>query len=214
MKIALALIAAIATLPFGPAAQARVGDAKWAACVWSTDSQAASNWLGMKAPAWQDAFGSLSELLGLRLIALCDATPADPKKPNRLPNWKAMQQALKGSQPKGALPTAPASPIKARICEYHAVKGEERAPYLAETVRVDDQITTVVHQVYFDQAGTGAVNVVDYAGRKVSFQLGMSPERGAAVRMPQATLIASPADGYASEKQCRVISIEGTLVDA
>jgi hypothetical protein len=181
--------------------------------VWQTDAQAASNWLKLEAPAWQDKFGSPSELLGLRLVAVCDATPADPKKPNRLLNWKSMQQQLKRSQPKD-LPASSAPQVEARLCEYFAVREKERALYLAETARIEGVSSTTVYQVYFDQAGSNAVQVVDYAGRRVSFQFGGVPEQGVPIRMPQDTLIASPSEGYASEKVCHVISSDGNLVDA
>lgn len=212
MRLLLAS-AALATFATGSAAQARVGDGQWAACVWQTDVQAASNWLKLEAPTWQDKFGSPAELLGYRLMAVCDATPADPKKPNRLPNWRSMQQQLKRSQPK-SLPTATAAQVEARLCEYYAKKGEERALYLAEATRVDGNASTTVHQAYFDQAGSDAVTVVDRAGRQVSFQFAGVPDQGSTIRMPQDTLIASPAEGYVSEKVCRLISADGTLTDA
>lgn len=212
-KAFLLVGAMLAAFSIGSAAQARAGDGQWVACAWQTDAQAASNWLTMKPPVWQDKFGSSAELLGLRLIAMCDATPADPKKPNRVPNWKSMQQQLKRAQPK-SLPAAGSPGIEVHLCQHYSVRNEERAVYLVETVRVEGNSNTTIHQLYFDQAGTSAVNVVDHAGRKVSFQFGGAPEHGSAIRMPQATLIASPSEGYASEKVCRAISNDGTLTDA
>jgi hypothetical protein len=209
----LLFIAAVAAIAVGSAAPARVGDAQWAACVWQTDAKAASNWLKLKPPLWQDKFGSPAELLGYRLIASCDATPADPKKPNRLPKWTAMQQQLKRSRPKD-VPASTAARVTARLCEYYATKGEERALYLVEAIRVEGSASTTVHQVYFGQAGTNAVRVVDYAGRPVSFQFGGSPGANSPIRMPQDTLIASPSEGYVSEKVCRAIAADGTLTDA
>ena len=214
MNLAILLVATAASVAIAPAAQARAGDAQWAACVWRTDPQAASNWLGLKAPSWQDTFGSPAELLGLRLMAVCDPTPADIKKPNRLPNWKSMQQQLKRAQPKGVPAAAAVPAVKAQLCEYYAVKDPERALYLAETVRVEGDVTIKIHQTYFSQAGTSAVKVADYAGRAVSFQFGGAPGPGSAIRMPQDTLIASPSEGYATETVCREIAADGTLIDA
>lgn len=211
--IFLAAGAAAASFALASTAEARVGDRQWTACVWQNDPQAAGNWLNLEAPKWQDKFGSPAELLGFRLMAICDATPADPTKPNRLPNWRSMQQQLKRSQPKDVPASAPAQ-VEARLCEHYATKGDVRALYLAEVVRVEGASSTTVHQAYLDQWGTGAVTVVDRAGRTVNFQYGGLPEHGSSIRMPQDTLIASPAAGFASEKVCRVIAADGKLIDA
>jgi hypothetical protein len=181
--------------------------------VWRTDAQAAGNWLKLKAPTWQDEYGSPAELLGYRLMAICDATAADPKKPNRLPSWKSMQQQLKSSRPK-EVPGASNSQVQVKLCEYYSTKGEERALYLVEAVRVEGNASTTIHQAYFGQTDRNAVRVVDYAGREVNFQFGGSPAAGSTIRMPQATLIASPSEGYVSNKVCRAISEGGTLTDA
>ena len=209
MKKAIAVAAAaIVTCLTATAAEARVGDSQWAVCVWQSDQEGAANWLKMTATGWQDKYGSAAELLALRLLAECDPTPADPEKPNRPPNWKSVQQMLKRSQPK-ALPVSEPSPVAAKLCEYYSVKGTERTIYLAEAVRSDGAAEVTVYQAYFDQSGTGAINVVDYAGRRVSFEFGA--EYRSVVRMPQSTLIASPSDGYTSEKSCRLISADGSL---
>jgi hypothetical protein len=208
-KIAMAC-AVILTCLVSSKAEAKVGDAQWAACVWGSDQEGALNWLKMATPGWQDKFGLPTEMLALRLLAKCDATPADPKKPNRVPNWKSIQQLVKRSQPK-VLPVSGPSSIETSLCQYFSVKGSDRALYLAEVMRVERSTSVTVYQTYFDQSGTGAVKVVDYAGRSVSFQFAGAPGQGSVIRMPQATLISSPATGYASEKVCHAILADGSL---
>jgi hypothetical protein len=208
-----AIGAAVLTCLTGSAANASVGDGMWALCVWRSDPEGAVNWLKMAAPKWQDKFGQPTEMLALRLSAECDGTPADPKKPNRVPDWKGAQQQLKRMQPKLLASPVP-NPAEAKLCEYFAVKDDERALYLAEVVRVADNASTTVHQIYFDQVRTNAIKVVDRAGRAVRFQLGGTPDEGSAIRMPQDTLIASPAEGFASDKVCHVIAADGSLANA
>jgi hypothetical protein len=210
--ISLACAAILACL-VSAGADAKVGDSQWAACVWQTDSEAADNWLKLAAPKWQDEAESPSEMLGLRLIAKCDATPADTAKPNRIPNWKSMRQQLLKARPKGQLTSQPAT-VQARLCNHYAVKNSNKALYLSEAVRVQNDTETTVYQAYFDQAGTGALKVVDYAGRQVSFQFSGIPDSSSPVRLPQVTMIASPSEGYTPEKVCRTIESDGSLTNA
>ena len=214
MKRLFAIASAVViSLLVGSPSYARAGDKNWATCVWNSDPEGAEKWLSMPVPAWQDEYGKPAEFLGLRLIAECDPTPADPNKPNRTPNWKSLQQALKSSRPKVSLAPAP-QPISVQICEHFAVNQTSRALFLAEVVRVAPGETVVVYQMNFDVAGTGAISVVDRAGRKVSFQFGGAPVAGSTIRMPQDTLISSPAPGFTAEKACRAISADGKLIDA
>jgi hypothetical protein len=194
-------------------AHARPGDQAWADCVWQTAPKTADTWLGEDAPAWNDNMQTRAELSGLRLMALCGAAAADEAKPNRLPKWRSIRRQLERRRPDAPAGQDAAS-AQTHLCESFAVRGDHRALYRADVVRVEGEERTITFQQYFSEAGTEALSVVDERGRAVSFQLAGSPLYGSPIRMPQVSMIVSPAEGFASEQTCRVIAADGTLTDA
>lgn len=125
---AAALVAA--TLSPGPA-WAKPGDAAWAQCVQASMPGEAAAWTAMPRPTWQTPFTSASVLLGHKLIAGCSADAANPLKPNREPNWRALGSALKRAKPA----TAPASAAEVLLCRSSTTKDGRPSLFLYEIVR-------------------------------------------------------------------------------
>jgi hypothetical protein len=182
------LLAAAAILlldPWSPPATAKVADAAWARCIWDSDPRGAAAWLAMPVPAWSTLVTARESLLGYRLAALCDDTRADPKKPNRMPPFKAMASALKKAKPKGALPDAVSGPPAVLLCE----------------IRVAG--SGFVHHYQIVRRGQ--------MGESVAFEQHMTLANGMTVKLPSG-LRAMPAGE--TSKTCRRIGPGGELSDA
>lgn len=182
---ALALLLAVAPVP----AQAKAGDSAWAQCVWSQAPLSAAKWLAMPLPTWESTFSDSNLLLGHMLIATCDESAANPKKPNRSPAWKALAAALKASRP-AALPSAhPARAVDVLLCQSALTGDEAPYVYLAEVVRRAGGRETTSFQQYF----------VRHDGRQVM--------------LPQDIRTIPAADAHI-DRTCRAIGPEGELGDA
>ena len=173
----------------GPApAEAKAGDAAWAKCVWSRAPLSAARWLAMPLPKWGPSFSDGNLLLGHMLIALCDESGVNPKKPNRSPDWKALAAALKASRP-ATLPSAQPAASDVFLCESTATGDEPPYLYLAEIVR---------------RVG---------GKEKTSFQQYFASHQGKPVRLPQ-DIRAIPAAKARIDRICRPIGPEGQVGNA
>ena len=187
----LALGVSLAGLLAIPAVQAdaKVGDKAWAQCVWSQAPASASKWLTMPVPTWQSSYTEPAVLLGHRLIALCDATAADPLRPNRMPKWKSLAAALRRNQPKAEAPAASGAAAEIWVCESALEKDGTAVPFLYEVVR---------------RAGETEV---------VSFQQYYADAQGQALKLPQDLRIV-PENASDAKRTCRAIGPEGELANA
>lgn len=170
-------------------AEAKAGDPAWARCVWTQAPLSAARWLAMPLPTWQSSFSDGNLLLGHLLIATCDESGVNPKKPNRSPDWKALAAALKASRP-ATLPTAqPAAAVEVLLCESTATGDAPPYLYLAEIVR---------------RVG---------GKEKTSFQQYFATHGGKAVILPQ-DIRAIPAAKARIDRSCRPIGPEGQVGNA
>lgn len=182
---ALALLAST----FPATAQARAGDPAWAKCVWSQAPLSAAKWLAMPLPSWNSSFSDSNLLLGHRLIALCDESPINPKKPNRAPAWKALASALKASRPGTLPPAQPGAAADVLVCQSTATGDEPAFVYLAEIVR---------------RVGSK---------ERTSFQQYFTSHQGKQVLLPQ-DIRTIPAANARIDRSCRPIGQEGEVGDA
>ena len=178
---------ATSALLFAGTAHAKVGDGAWAQCVWDSAPQSAAKWLNLPVPTWKSEELGANVLLGHRLIALCDATPADPKRTNRTPAWSSVAATLSRSRPKGDLPLAKQSQVEALLCETR-IAGDTFV-FLYDVVRRAGGADTIVSQTYYGQI------------------------QGQAMKLPQ-DLRMLPKEGQKIERTCRIIGAEGELTDA
>lgn len=190
-KSSLGVLAAagllFATVP--ASAEAKAGDPAWAKCVWERAPLSAAKWLAMPLPTWQSSFSDGNLLLGHLLIATCDESGVNPKKPNRSPDWKALAAALRSSRP-AALPSAqPAAAVEVLLCESRASGDEPSYLYLAEIVR---------------RVG---------GKEKASFQQYFASHQGKPVILPQ-DIRAIPAARARIDRTCRSIGPEGQVGNA
>ncbi len=185
----LAVSGAAALLLPAAAAQGRVGDGAWAACVWQAAPRSAANWLAMAAPAWTDNMATPAELLGHRLIAICANEAADERRPNRMPRWTSLMSSLRGARPRepgGEDRPAPAT----LLCAHHARIGGASILYRIDIARV----------------GAGGE-------RLIAFQQYFLEHQGRSLRAPQ-DIRHIPRVGTELSEQCRAITAAGTLADA
>lgn len=182
-------LAALLVSSFPTAAEAKAGDPAWAKCVWTQVPGPAAKWLSMPLPTWDTPFSESNLLLGHLLIAQCDESAANPLKPNRMPNWKAIAAALKQARPATA-PAPPPSPVQVLLCQS-SVTPADAPPY-----------------VYL-------YDVVRRAGGKdrISFQQYFGSVGGKYVKVPQ-DLRMVPGSESRIERSCRAIGPEGGLADA
>jgi hypothetical protein len=174
---------------FPAAAEAKAGDAAWAKCVWAQVPVSADKWLSMPLPSWNSSFSDRNLLLGHLLIATCDESGVNPKKPNRSPNWKALAAALKASRP-ATVPTAqPAPQVDVALCRSTATEDGPPYLYLAEIVR--------------------RVGGKD----KPSFQQYFASHQGKPVMLPQ-DIRTVPASSARIDRSCRSIGPEGEVAGA
>jgi hypothetical protein len=175
------------TLP--AAAEAKAGDSAWAKCVWSEVPGSAAKWLSMPLPTWDTPYADANLLLGHFLLAHCDESAANPLKPNRAPNWKAVAAALKQARPT-APPVPRPSPVQVLLCQ--STLTPTNAPpyvYLFDVVRRSGGQDRISFQQYFGNVG------------------------GKPVKMPQDLRMVPGVDARV-ERSCRAIGPEGGLADA
>ena len=129
-------------------AQARVGDAAWAQCVWRTAPVSAGNWLGMETPRWADNLATPAERLGHRLIAVCNGEAADERRPNRNPSWDALKSALRRARPRDAGTSETGAP-NVLLCSHRARASGRNSVYRIDIVREAAGARTIVFQQYF-----------------------------------------------------------------
>lgn len=190
MKKLLGVTLAVTMAAAWPAnAEAKVGDSAWARCAWDQAPASSAKWLTMPVPTWTSPFTGASSLLGFRLIALCDQTSADPKRPNRAPNWKSVAAALKRSRPKTPRAADAAPSAVAALCKSTVEEGGRTSLFLYEVVRRLGGRQTTIFQQYFTSAG------------------------GQPVKLPQDLRILPPP-GAKVARNCQSIGAEGELVDA
>lgn len=192
MRKTLAIIGAALLASFGiSAAQAKVGDKNWASCVWQSDPSAATKWLELDVPTWQDNMETPSELLGFRLIALCVSTSSDEEMLDKLPKWKSLAKQLSKSKPK-AIEQPINIDVDAMRCSSSTIDddGEERT-FLVDIVKRDSQSEVVIFQQYFD----------------------FIPQLRKAARIPQGFRVV-PKDTSEVQRKCQIINSDGSLSDA
>jgi hypothetical protein len=166
-------------------ASAKAGDPAWAQCVWATAPDAAAAWLAMPRPKWMTPYSDPSVLLGHKLLATCDASVANPMKPNRMPSWGAVAAALRKAKPKAPAPSArPAQPVA--LCETSTEQGGVRRVFLYEVVR----------------QGAG--------GETIAFQQYYANEGDLSLKLPQDLRIV-PEAGTKTKRSCRLIGDKGEL---
>lgn len=181
-------IAVLLTASGASIANAKVGDAAWAQCVWRTAPVSAANWLEMDGPSWSDNLESPAEILGHRLIAICSTQPANARNPNRNPKWSSLRASLKRARPR-TIGTADSGASTTYMCRNYAkVEGRDQL-YRIDVVRVAGTARTTIFQQYF------------------------SDSRGTLLRLPQ-DLRVVPANDGKGWGLCRAITSTGTLADA
>ena len=183
-KLVLAAAAMLLLDPWSPPVAAKVADSAWARCVWESDPKGAGAWLAMPVPAWSTLVTARESLLGYRLAALCDDTAAEPKKPNRMPPFKAMASALRKAKPKGTLPDAVSGPPAVLLCEIRAAG------------------SNFVHRYQIVRRGQ--------MGESVAFEQHMTLANGMTVKLPAG--LRAMAEGETS-RTCRRIGSGGELAD-
>ena len=136
----------------------------------------------MPRPNWQTPFTSANVLLGHKLIAGCSAEAANPLRPNREPNWRALASALKRAKP-GA---APAGAAEVLLCRSSTAKDGQSSLFLYEIVRRAGGAEVTSHRQY------------------------MTEYNGNAVKLPQ-DLRVVPEPGIEVTRSCDPIGSDGTF---
>ncbi|HEX7875685.1 MAG TPA: hypothetical protein VF489_03770 [Sphingobium sp.] len=187
-RILFATLLAVSSL-FAAPANAKVGDAAWAACAWQKAPISAKNWLAMPLPVWSTDIQSASAALALRLAAVCATEAANELKPNREFNWKQMANALERARSASSTASEAASPT-VKMCRNYLTKEEKVELFRVDIVRDDEGSQFLVFQQHF-----------------ASFE-------DRPVKLPQDLRAVPTNDDGKLSVDCKVISNDGSLTDA
>ncbi len=174
---------------FAIPAQAKVGDPSWSACAWEKAPVSANNWIAMPPPVWSTDTQAPSAALALRLVAVCATEAANELRPNRDFNWKQMAAALRRA--KTATPSASdVNALVVKMCRNYLTKDGGTELFRIDVVREDAGERFLVFQQHF-----------------VSFE-------GKAIKLPQDLRSVPDADDGKLSVDCKIISSDGSLIDA
>jgi len=208
---ALTIAAGLISLGMGiNPANATVGGKAWAACIWQEAPRSASNWLKMDEPTWKDNLETPRELLGIRLINLCNKSGNGKSKKSGSPKWKKIRRQLERTRP-SVIGELDSTKYVVEVCESFAVQDQSKTLYLAEIYRRSGVERTPFRKYPFASASSTALELEDRLGRKTTLSGPWQSPGSDRIRLPR-DIISKPKAGFQVETSCRVIASDGQLL--